>query len=224
MTAPTTVPLTITPDAAEQISRLGLQAEFERMVEHVREAVPRLHRIEVSLYDRCELGAPDEPPGIAIHAYRGDPYQFSDPTDRDLRDWFLTSFPPDVGRYFLLRVRYEPRGEGVMPEEPWTFSLAVPVTVTLEATQRVWCLGMRAELEQMLRHACEMLPGLLRLEVEELGPFTPGDEPRIAINAFQEEPQAAGQWEYGTWLVATFPPDVWQQFSLWVLPGVGHAR
>ena len=34
MSAPATVPVTITPEAAARVAELGLQAELERMVEH----------------------------------------------------------------------------------------------------------------------------------------------------------------------------------------------
>jgi hypothetical protein len=47
MTAPGTVPITITPEAEECVARLGMQAELQRMLEHTLQSVPALKRIEV---------------------------------------------------------------------------------------------------------------------------------------------------------------------------------
>lgn len=34
------VPITITPEAAARVAKLGMQAELERMLEHTRQTVP----------------------------------------------------------------------------------------------------------------------------------------------------------------------------------------
>lgn len=110
MAAPATVPLKVTPEAAEQIARLGMRTEFERMIEHVREVVPHLRCIDVSLYERYELGAADEPPGVLIEAVRTDPYLPEDRVDWDIRGWKVDTFPPEVNQHFLIVVQYDESG------------------------------------------------------------------------------------------------------------------
>lgn len=107
MRAPTTVPLNMTPEATEQVARLGMQAELERMIEHVRQVVPRLSRIEVTLNDRGDLAAPGEPPGISIEAFRTDPYVPEDRVQWEIWHWKVRTFPPEVNQHFLIVIQYD---------------------------------------------------------------------------------------------------------------------
>jgi hypothetical protein len=107
MSAPTTIPLSITPEAAEQLARLGMQPEFDRMIEHVRQVVPHLARIEVTLNDRGDLAAPGEPPGISIEAFRTDPYVREDRVQWEIWGWKVRTFPPEVNQHFLIVTQYE---------------------------------------------------------------------------------------------------------------------
>ena len=61
----------------------------------------------------------------------------------------------------------------------------IPVTITPDAEARVVELGMRSDLEHMLDHAREVIPGLRRLNVEFWEPEDFIDDPRITIEAIQ---------------------------------------
>jgi hypothetical protein len=105
MSVPTAVPLKIEPEAAERVAELGVQAEFERMLEQVRQTVPDLRRIEVILVPPYDTG--DEP-GIVIEAFRdAAPGAEDGPLRNQWRDWELATFPPDVYRHFVVRFLYE---------------------------------------------------------------------------------------------------------------------
>jgi hypothetical protein len=92
MTTAVTVPVTVTPDAAARISALGIQPAVERMLEYARRRLPAPDRIEITLYDRYELG---DQPGLAIEVYSRRPFDPTDSTDRDLDRWMVTEFPPE---------------------------------------------------------------------------------------------------------------------------------
>jgi hypothetical protein len=49
MMNPTTIPVTITPEAAARVAELGMQRELERMLEHALRSVPGLRSVEVKL-------------------------------------------------------------------------------------------------------------------------------------------------------------------------------
>jgi hypothetical protein len=93
MSISTTVPASITPEAADRIAELGVSAQVERMLEYVRYHIPELARIEVVLNERYDE---DAPPGIAIDAYSQRPFDPADRTDSDLSRWMVTTFPPEV--------------------------------------------------------------------------------------------------------------------------------
>jgi hypothetical protein len=97
MTAPPTVPLTVTLEAAALIAELEMEAEFEQMVEHTRRTVPFLRRIEVVLDLPCDMG---DDPRVTIEAWRREPLPADDATQREWGDWLVETFPPDVFRYF----------------------------------------------------------------------------------------------------------------------------
>jgi len=65
MSATTTVPVTITPEAAARLAELGLQAQLEQMVEHTRQTVPDLVCIELTYREPYDTGIT---PGICIEA------------------------------------------------------------------------------------------------------------------------------------------------------------
>jgi hypothetical protein len=72
MTAIATVPMKITPEAAARVAELGIQAELDQMLEHVRKVVPKLQSLEVELAEPCDTG--DEL-GVNIRAWTGLPWQ-----------------------------------------------------------------------------------------------------------------------------------------------------
>ncbi len=95
----TSVPVAVTPEAANRIGELRMHTEFDRMIEHTLEIVPGLQRIDVILVPAYDT---EDEPGITIEATREGPYNKDDRTDWDWGDWFVDSFPPDVCRHFVL--------------------------------------------------------------------------------------------------------------------------
>jgi hypothetical protein len=105
-------------------------------------------------------------------------------------------------------------------------STTVPVTMTPEAEARVAELGMRAELEQMLEHTRQTVPGLWRIEVTRTEPYDTGNEPGLMIEAYSDRPYVREDkiwWNWSTWFIATFPPQVCEHFVLTILHGTSHA-
>ncbi len=100
----TTIPVTVTPEAAERVAELGMHAELERMLEHTRQTVPGLRSIEVQLALPYDTG--DETT-LLIQATRADRQLPHDPTEDEWDAWKIETFPPDVYRYFVLLTVYE---------------------------------------------------------------------------------------------------------------------
>jgi hypothetical protein len=93
----TAIPVTVPPEAAARIAELGLQTEFEHMLEHARQTIRGLQRIEVELAPPYDMGDEER---VLIQAFR-DPATCApeDRTRRDWMDWEITTFSPDVLRY-----------------------------------------------------------------------------------------------------------------------------
>jgi hypothetical protein len=105
MSIPTTIPVTVEPEAAARVAELGLQAEFEEMLEQVRQMVSKLRRIEVVLVPPYDTG---DDPGIVIQAFRDmADRDEDDPTWNRFSRWKITTFPPDVFRHFNMWILYE---------------------------------------------------------------------------------------------------------------------
>ena len=109
MSAPSTVPVSITPEAATRVAELGMQAELEQMIEQTRRMVPALKRIEVVLVPSPDIG--DEP-GITIEATRSDTFWLKDPTEDRWSEWKIQTFSPDVWRHFVLMTHHEANHAG----------------------------------------------------------------------------------------------------------------
>ena len=91
----------------------------------------------------------------------------------------------------------------------------IPVTVSPEAEARVVELGMRSDLEHMLDHAREVIPGLRRLHVTLWVPEDFIDDPRINIHAFHagsDEMESSIHYAWRDWTITTLSPDVWRHF------------
>src|SRR5437870_3324858 len=105
---------------------------------------------------------------------------------------------------------------------------ALPVTVTPEAAAHVAELGLQAELEQMLRHACQTIPGLLHITVELHPPYDTGDEMAVILQATRDfasrNPGDRTTWEFRDWKIRTFSPDVYRHFSLLFTYTNSHGR
>jgi hypothetical protein len=109
MSAPATVPVTITPEAAARVAELGLQAELERMIEHTRHAVAGLRQVAVTLEPPYETRPS---PGINIEAYTDRPFVEGDRTQGRWGRWLVITFPPEVCEHFALRLREAPGHAG----------------------------------------------------------------------------------------------------------------
>ena len=109
MTAPVTVPVTITPEAAARIDELGIRAEVEQMIEHTRQAIPALKRIEVVLEDAYETW---DQPYLTIYATRADAYRPEDRADREWGYWRVNTFPPEVCQHIAMLTVYESSNAG----------------------------------------------------------------------------------------------------------------
>src|SRR5438874_13643147 len=99
-----TIPVTITPEAAERVAELGMQRELDLMIEHTKQTVPGLHAIMVILEPRYDTGGE---PGITLEALRDKPQVTYDPTEREWGRWQVTTFPPEVCEHFIMMTVYE---------------------------------------------------------------------------------------------------------------------
>ena len=106
MASTATIPITVSSEAEAFIAGLGMQAEFEVLLDHARQAIADLRAIEVTLDETPETG----PPGVIIGAQRGDPWVEDDPTNRDWRRWLITTFPPEVCQHFVMMSDYPADG------------------------------------------------------------------------------------------------------------------
>jgi hypothetical protein len=106
--SPTTVPITIMPEAAQRVTLLGMQTEFDRMLEYTRQRVPGLRSVEVQLALPYDTG---EEPTVVIEATRDDPHLDYDPTDMDWGSWQVNTFSPYICRYFVMMSIYRPDHE-----------------------------------------------------------------------------------------------------------------
>ncbi len=106
----TTISLTVMSEADARIENLGMRREFEQMLERVRQTVPDLHALEVTLEPDYEEGLH---PGIVIWAVKPAPREGDfDPSDMNLGEWMVATFSPDVRWHFCIISSYEPSHEG----------------------------------------------------------------------------------------------------------------
>jgi hypothetical protein len=105
---------------------------------------------------------------------------------------------------------------------------SIPVTISEEVKARVAELGYPAELERMIEHTLQTVPGLLRLNVALHPPYDTGDEPAVVLEAICGEAPALPdptRSNWGEWKIRHFPPEVCSCFSLMIgYLGPGHAR
>jgi hypothetical protein len=103
------IPVTVDPEAAALVSDLGLQTELERMLEHARQTVSGLLRLDVKFgpaYDTGEERVIIE--AVRDRASRGT----TGWTPMEYGRWQSTTFSPDVHRHFTLLDEYEPNHGG----------------------------------------------------------------------------------------------------------------
>jgi len=105
MAATTTIPITVSPEAAARIDELGMRQEFEEMIEQTRRLMPEMRAIGVTLGYEYEE---ERDPAVVISPYRPEPDSDRDPLERQWDDWFADRFPPEVAMQFVLLSYYEP--------------------------------------------------------------------------------------------------------------------
>jgi hypothetical protein len=104
MTATAEIPVAVSDEATALVAELGLQREYEMMLAHTRQSVPRLRSVAVTRYDDPENV--DEPRVVITAWYTAVP-----PEDISVWDewgrWFVETFPPDVCRHFGFSTRVQ---------------------------------------------------------------------------------------------------------------------
>jgi hypothetical protein len=100
MSASTTIPVTITPEAAARAAELGMQAELERILEHTRQVGPGLQAIRVVIRPMYDT---HEDTGIRIEAVVDETFRPEGTVWREWEDWFYATFPPQVWEHFEVR-------------------------------------------------------------------------------------------------------------------------
>lgn len=103
MSATTTVPVTIAPEAEARLAELGMHKELAQMIAHLREVVPALTAIEVEI---AECYDTRDEPGISIIAYSDRPYDAEDKTSWNLIRWDVETFPPQVLEHLCTLLLY----------------------------------------------------------------------------------------------------------------------
>jgi hypothetical protein len=93
------IPVTVTPEAAARIAELGFQTQVQQMIDHARNHLPDVVRIEVVLNERYDMGGE---PGVAVEAYGTRLFDANDRTDPELVQWGVTTFPSEVLEHLLL--------------------------------------------------------------------------------------------------------------------------
>jgi hypothetical protein len=94
-------------------------------------------------------------------------------------------------------------------------TMTIPVRVSPEAEARVAQLGVRRELEIMLEHTKEVVPGLRSITVSLEDRYDHGDEPVLLISAEVPGPGSVDdptQRLWDRWVIETFPPEVLEHF------------
>jgi hypothetical protein len=109
MATDVSVPVNISVPASARVAELGMQREFDEIVDYARQTAPDLRFIEVTLeHDSVE----SRPPLVTLWVHRAEPDWGDDPTDRSWAAWLPRALPPEVCEHFVMLSFYEPRHEG----------------------------------------------------------------------------------------------------------------
>ena len=108
--ATVSVPVTVSPEAQSRLNFLGLHAEFERMLDYVRQNMPGLRSIDVVLEPPYDTGGDDviliQP--LILEREPGQP----DRAHAEWWEWFRGSFPNVICLNFCLFPIYYPAEDG----------------------------------------------------------------------------------------------------------------
>jgi hypothetical protein len=110
-----------------------------------------------------------------------------------------------------------------------TLATTIPVQVSDEAAARIAELGMQREVEQMLEHTQQAVPGLIGIE---LTTYEHPDEPgqayveiagwRPGTSSSVDDYRPEGEWS--SWIIRAYPPEVFRWFSFWLFYKDEHGR
>ncbi len=93
------VPVRLSSEAESYITELGMQLEFEQMLEHTLHNVPGLQALEVCVQRPEDLGGD---PCVIIEAVREQGNPADDFVANDWSRWQIQTFPPEVCSHFIL--------------------------------------------------------------------------------------------------------------------------
>jgi hypothetical protein len=100
-----TIPVTVTEEAAARVAKLGMHREFEQILEHTKQTVTHLRRIEVALNEVPWLR---DHPLVLLTAWRSQWDGENDRTDWNWIRWFAETFSSEVCDNFGMDTLYEP--------------------------------------------------------------------------------------------------------------------
>ena len=100
----TEIPVTVSADAAARVAALGMQREFQMMIDQLKQIIPGLRAIEVTLEYPPDY---EDEPAVLLTTVQPPPAQEIDPTRDAWRAWFVETLPPDVLRHFVRLPFYE---------------------------------------------------------------------------------------------------------------------
>jgi hypothetical protein len=115
----------------------------------------------------------------------------------------------------------------VQSQERAMTPMTVPLTITPEAQARVEELGMQRELDRMIEHTRQTVPGLRAITVVLEPCYDTRDEPGLTIEAAVDDcpleyDRTDSDW--GAWKVDTFPPEVCEHFVMMTRCRTDHDR
>lgn len=103
MSATSTIPVTISDEAAAWLAERGVRETFDQFLDEIRRAVPALKSMTVSLEPPYDTGTEDQ---LVVWLTRTDPYRFDDPAGAYLGDWKRSHFPAAVGEQLSVVTDY----------------------------------------------------------------------------------------------------------------------
>jgi hypothetical protein len=104
MTAPSTIPCTISTEATAHVAELGIQREFDQMLEHTLTGIPDLRRVDVTLDPPSE---DDDESRVVIVSYLPALRKGPHPAMEDWSQWVVNTFSPDVWRHVAMITLFE---------------------------------------------------------------------------------------------------------------------
>ena len=106
MSATATVPVIVTPEAADHVRQLGLEREFAQILDYVQRTAPELLRIEAVLDYDPDAPVPD---AVLIRTVQPEPDRTDLTWKHAFNRWIIATYPPAIGVHFVLMPGYEAR-------------------------------------------------------------------------------------------------------------------